>query len=315
VEALTQIVGGLPEDFNAAVLVVLHIAPLGPSVLPSILARHGNLPAVNPTDGEALVPGRIYVAPPDRHLVVTRNRARVVAGPRENGNRPAADPLFRSVARHFGPRAAGVVLSGALDDGTNGLAAIKRAGGFTVVQDPDEAAFPGMPAHAIAEVKPDAILRLAEIPSVLIDFVERMAAMSAEDQVTEEYEEYEHGEVTEPDQPPSALTCPDCGGTLWLVSDAPMRFRCRVGHAFSSESLLVGKQNAVEAALWAAIVALQERADLSKRLLQRIGPGSGRLAHRYLAEIEMIGERITVLKDLFEDLTMPVNVTAGDTDA
>ncbi|HZU78933.1 MAG TPA: chemotaxis protein CheB, partial [Acidimicrobiales bacterium] len=139
VEALITVMNGLPSDLQAAVLIVLHVAPIGPSVLPSILGRHSRLPTSHPADGEPLLAGHAYVAPPDHHLVVEDGRMRLNRGPRENGNRPAADPLFRSVAAVYGRSAAGVVLSGALDDGTSGLAAVKRAGGMTIAQDPEEA--------------------------------------------------------------------------------------------------------------------------------------------------------------------------------
>lgn len=198
VEALTRVIGGLPQDLPAAVLVVLHIARVGPSVLPSIIARHGKLPAIHPSDGDLLVPGCVYVAPPDFHLTVDAERARVAAGPRENGNRPAADPLFRSVAVQFGRKGAGVVLSGSLDDGTAGLASIKRAGGLTVVQDPEEAAFPSMPASAAAFVHPDHVVPLDEIPGIVVRFAERIASGEAS-------ETTEAAAAVSEDPPPQSL--------------------------------------------------------------------------------------------------------------
>jgi two-component system chemotaxis response regulator CheB len=311
VEALTRVVGGLPKDLPAAVLVVLHIAPVGPSVLPSIIARQGKLPAIHPSDGDPLVAGCVYVAPPDFHLTVTRERARVSAGPRENGNRPAADPLFRSVAAEFGPKGAGVVLSGSLDDGTAGLAAVKRAGGLTVVQDPEEAAFPSMPASAAAYVHPDHVVPLDEIAGILVDFAKRIASgePSGRDVGAGRTNMSEDQYV----DPPSAITCPDCGGTLWVTSDAPMRFRCRVGHAFSPEALLIGKQDTLENAIWAAIVALQERAELSRRLIRRLGPdGPERLRSRYVREIAENRRRAELLERLAVQLIGPVDTTAEE---
>ncbi len=172
IEALSRVVAGLPPRFGAAVLVVLHVAPAGTSVLPEILTRAGGLPAHHAEDGERLRAGVIYVAPPDHHLLVGAGTAIVIAGPLESQHRPAADPLFRSVAAGYGANGAGVVLSGALDDGTAGLGAIKRAGGLTIVQDPDEALFPGMPRSAIDHVQPACIASLADIPDVLRKFVE-----------------------------------------------------------------------------------------------------------------------------------------------
>lgn len=310
VEALTRVIGGLPKDLPAALLVVLHIAPIGPSVLPSIIARHGELPAIHPSDGDLLVPGCVYVAPPDFHLTVTAERARVGAGPRENGNRPAADPLFRSVAKEFGPRGAGVVLSGSLDDGTAGLAAIRRAGGLTVVQDPEEAAFPSMPASAASFVHPDYVVPLDEIPGIVIQFAARIA--SGEPSGRQPGRGLANVSEDHYVDPPSAITCPECGGTLWVTSEAPLRFRCRVGHAFSPEALLIGKQDSLESAIWAAIVALQERAELARRLMRRLGPdGPDRLRSRYLREIAENHRRAELLERLAVDLIGPVDTTAA----
>jgi two-component system chemotaxis response regulator CheB len=301
VEALTAVVSGLPRDIPAAVLVVLHITPIGPSVLPSIIGRRSDLPTAHASDGQLLEAGNVYVAPPDHHLVVEDGRARVILGPRQNGLRPAADPLFRSVAATYGPRAAGVVLSGALDDGTAGLVAINAAGGLTVVQDPDEAAFPGMPLSAVTYANPDEVVPLQAIPEILSRFAKEVADMATDDDQPADPLAGRHaGEQL------SEFTCPECGGTLWLTGDLPLQFRCRVGHAFSSESLTAGKQDALEAALWAAIVALEERADLSRRLLRRYGYArSERQSKRYEAEIEESERGASTLRRLAAELIRP----------
>src|SRR5215467_4826917 len=152
VEALQHLVSGLSSDLPAAVLVVLHLAPQGTSVLPDILKRAGQLPAVHPKDGEAIRMGRIYVAPPDNHLLVDDGRVRIVHGPKENRHRPAVDPLFRSAARWYGPRVIGIVLTGSLDDGTAGLLSIKKCGGIAIVQDPKDAICGEMPRNALQTV-------------------------------------------------------------------------------------------------------------------------------------------------------------------
>ncbi len=144
----------LPEDFPAAVLVVLHIPPSGPTVLPEILSRAGPVPARHPADDEPLSGGVILVAPPDRHLAVSEGRARVLAGPRDHGHRPSADVLLRSAADAFGAACCGVVLSGIMNDGAAGLAGVLRAGGLAPVQDPAGALFPGMPRAAIEQAIP-----------------------------------------------------------------------------------------------------------------------------------------------------------------
>jgi two-component system chemotaxis response regulator CheB len=303
VEALSIVVAGLPADLPAAVFVVLHVAPIGPSVLPAIIGRYAHLKAHHATDGEAVVAGEVYVAPPDYHLLVEDGLVRVLQGPRENGNRPAADPLFRSVAASYGKRAAGVVLSGSLDDGTAGLASIKDAGGLTVVQDPEEAAFPGMPMNAIANVEPDCIASLYDIPGILARFAEEVSATGRE-------HPNEIAAVTHDDElvdPPSEFTCPDCGGTLWFVGEQPLQLRCRVGHSFSTESFDVGKKDAIENALWAGIVALEERADLSRRLLRRLPPTSGGLsAKRHRKAIEQSERGADTLRQLAAELIGPL---------
>lgn len=167
VEALKTLVSGFPPDLAASIFVVLHVSPSYPSVLPDILTRFGPLPAVHARNGDAILPGRIYVAPPDHHLTMEPGFIRTVRGPRENGHRPAVDPLFRAAARTYGPRAVGVVLTGALDCGTAGLMSIKAHGGVAIVQDPNEALSPEMPQNAIKHVRVDHVLPLAKISSLL----------------------------------------------------------------------------------------------------------------------------------------------------
>src|SRR5262249_8890539 len=178
VEALIQIMHGLPVDLPAAICVVLHVSP-ATSTLPQILSRYGPLPAAHAEDGEALQPGRVYVAPPDRHLLVKRGQLLVTRGPRENRVRPAIDPLFRSAAVAYGARGGGVVWSGALDAGTGGLLGIKRCGGVAVVQDPRDALIPGMPRSALRFVAVDHCLPLVEIPALLRRLAQELTADGA----------------------------------------------------------------------------------------------------------------------------------------
>ena len=147
VEAISRIVADLPKDLRASIFVVLHISR-GRSMLPEILTRAGRLPAAHPTDGEPLQYGRIYVAPPDHHLIVQSGAVRTVHTASENGVRPAVDPLFRSAAQTYGPRVIGVILTGGLDDGTAGLWTVKQLGGLAVVQDPEDALVQSMPRNA-----------------------------------------------------------------------------------------------------------------------------------------------------------------------
>jgi two-component system chemotaxis response regulator CheB len=167
IEALRRLAAALPNDFGAPICVVMHTAPESPGTLHEILGRAGPLTAVNPLDGEQLRPGRIYVAPPDRHMVLEPGRVRITRGPRENRFRPAIDPLFRSAAQVFGPAAIGVILTGNLDDGTAGLQAIKRLGGTTIVQDPSDAAYPSMPQTALRHTAVDHVVTLDDVAPLL----------------------------------------------------------------------------------------------------------------------------------------------------
>ncbi len=176
VRALCEVVRALPAGLDAAVFAVLHLSPYGRSAMPAILSRCGPLTAVHPTDGEAIRPGCIYVAPPDLHMLVEPGVVRLSRAASENGFRPSVDVLFRSAARSYGARVVAVVLTGNLDDGTAGLAAVKRHGGVAVVQDPAGADYPGMPASAVRNVDIDYVLPLGEIPGVLVDLCGRLAA-------------------------------------------------------------------------------------------------------------------------------------------
>jgi two-component system chemotaxis response regulator CheB len=168
IESLISIVRGLPPDLPASVFVVLHIPAQSKSSLPRILTQSGPLKAVHPEDNDAIEPGRIFVAPPDCHLMIDDDHVRLVRGPKENHHRPAIDPLFRTAARFYGPRVVGVVLSGALDDGSAGLVAVKARGGIAIVQDPAEALFPDMPRNAMEAAGADYCVAKTQIAPLLV---------------------------------------------------------------------------------------------------------------------------------------------------
>lgn len=277
VESLVRLVRTLPRDLGAALFVVLHVPPSG-SVLPGILTRAGALTATHAQDGEPIEPGRIYVAPPDHHLILKRDGVRVERGPRENGHRPAVDPLFRSAARTFGTRVAGIVLSGSRDDGTAGLSAIKVRGGTTIVQDPTDAIYPAMPLSAIEYVDPDHVLPVEAIGELLVTLTRESPMQPREEEMDDEAQLEEFptaAQAAEEDaQPgePSPYSCPECGGVLWEEpTHAELaRFRCRVGHAFSEESLLAEHSQSLETALSTAHRALEEHAALCRRTAGRL---------------------------------------------
>jgi two-component system chemotaxis response regulator CheB len=263
------------------VFVVVHTTSHAPEMLPQILRFAGRLPADPVTDGEAIERGRIYVAPPDRHLLVDRERVLVRRGPRENRARPAIDPLFRAAAAHFGSRVVGVVLTGHLNDGTAGLRAIKRCGGTAVVQDPADAVAPEMPRSALAQVAVDHCVPLSEMAALLIRLVgepagptpevppdvRREAAIAAEE-VQPIVDDREQGA-------PSIFTCPDCHGTLWEILDGDLvRYRCHVGHAYTRSVLASAQWDAVEQALWSALRGHEERAELLRRMKEDVEGGN-----------------------------------------
>ena len=259
VQTLKRVVGGLPAGLPAAVCIVLHIAPDSPSVLPQILARSGPLPCRPAAEGEPLQRGQILVAPPDHHLMVEDEHVHLTLGPRENGHRPAVDVLFRSAAQAMRGRVIGVILSGTRGDGAAGLAAIKSSGGATIVQDPTEALYAGMPEAALAHVAVDAV-----VPADLV--ADTIAAMvRGEDPPP-------GARQSQPDLGPSrgapeATVCPECGGVLSEKSEAGIAgWECRVGHRYSLESLADAQADSVEAALWAAIRALEDRGRLLERM-------------------------------------------------
>ena len=277
VEALIELIPKLPRVFAAPICIVVHIPAESPSLLASILARRSKLDVEEAVDGAELVKGKVYVAPPDRHMIIDSGRTLVLThGPRENRHRPAVDPLFRSAALAYGGGAVGVILSGSLDDGTAGLLAIKRVGGMAVVQSPQDAMYSGMPQSAIENVEDiDYVVPLAEIPSALNQCLKtpRLAPVSASRlelmNMEKKISEMDEGAMETDDRPgqPSAFSCPDCGGVLWEIEDGEyVRFRCRVGHAFSPETMLGAQSEVLEEALWTALKTLEESAHLSKRL-------------------------------------------------
>lgn len=258
VDALRELVGGFPADLPATVFVVLHTSPYHESYLPEILSKAGPLLARHPEDPEEIKQGRIYVAPPDHHLVILDGHTGGVLGPKECRHRPAADTLFRTAAEVYGPRVVGVVLTGALDDGTAGLQAIKEKGGLAIVQDPKEAFAPGMPSNAMKHVAVDYCLPLAQIAPLLVQL-----ARDPAEEPPATTEAAMKKVKSETDQVMSGFTCPECGASLWgtFRSGLP-EFRCRVGHTFLPESLLASQSEMIEKALWKALNVIEERVAL-----------------------------------------------------
>lgn len=279
VDALTRLVRGLPPGLLASLFVVCHFPPGVRSVLPEILSRAGRLLASHAMDGELFHPGHIYIAPPDCHLLLSAdNRMQLTRGPRENYHRPAIDPLFRSAARVYGRRVIGVILSGAMHDGTAGLLAVRAAGGMGVVQDPADAWVAGMPESAAQIAGADHVASADELAGLLVELIQRPILLERgsdmvdpldkmADRVNTDMAEQVHnqrrGQV-------SVFGCPECGGPLWQVDETQIvRFRCHVGHIYQAENLLTEQANGLEAALWTAVRTFKERFLLSRQLAER----------------------------------------------
>jgi two-component system chemotaxis response regulator CheB len=308
IEALRGLIAALPADFPAPLAIVMHTSPQSPGVLHEILARSGPLPAVSPQQAERLTPGVIYVAPPDHHLIVEPLHVRPTKGPRENRFRPAIDPLFRSAAQVYGPRAIGVILTGNLDDGSAGLWAIKQLGGTAIVQDPNEALFPSMPASAIAHVSVDHVVPLAAIPALLVRLTAATAPephsapvparLEVEVKIANEEDPLTAGVEHVGD--PSIIACPECHGVLLQLKEAGrIRFRCHTGHAYSAESLLAEIDESIEAALWSALRLMHEGGFLMREIATHLDAkhspaGSGDLR----ARADELQRKSAVVRDL-----------------
>jgi two-component system chemotaxis response regulator CheB len=307
VEALLRLVRGLPATFPASVFITLHVPADATSVLPQILSRAGPLPAVHPLEGEEFVKGRLYIAPPDHHLFLTKHRIRLSRGPRENGNRPAVDPMFRSAAVMFRNRVIGVVLTGSLDDGTAGARAVHRHGGVVVVQDPAEALFPSMPQSVVDHAAVDCIVSLKDLASTLVRLTSEEVADVPEDTMSDDVAENKLSDgnvrmienVDDHPGEPSTFGCPDCGGVLWELKDGEFtRFRCRVGHGWTGEALLAQQATNLDDALWIALRTLEERADLSRQMSKRYETrGVESMATRFRRQAEDCEARARVVRD------------------
>ena len=313
VEAISKIISGLPEHFPAAIVVVLHIGEQVRSHLPDILNRAGKLPAAHAVAHEPIRRGRIYVAPPGLQTYLQRGCFSVRRGPLENLHRPSIDTLFRTAAHHYGRRVVGVVLSGALDDGSAGLLAVKQGGGVTIVQDPLDARVPQMPANAMARAEADYVLPAGAIAELLMSLVTSFEGggdnLLPGEVPLETVEEGSMSTACRSDElgPPSFFTCPDCSGTLFEIEQGQLlRYRCRVGHAYSQDSLVAAQNDAVERALWVALRSLEER----EALMRRLADNSRRHGHHAVAT--MFDEKAAIVNGrALEPLSAePSDVTA-----
>jgi len=274
VEALRTLVAALPADLPAALFIVLHVGS-HKSILPWLLDQSEGLPVTHANDGEMFEPGHIYVAPPDHHMVIEPGRISLTKGPRENWARPAIDPLFRSAASVCGANTIGVILTGALNDGTAGLYEVAEAGGVTIVQDPAEALNPSMPRSALAHVAVDHCLPLAGIAELLTGLIRSRAADAAQAPFDVPQERAQEGEMAAEftKHVPVAVTCPDCGGALRRRELGSLtQFACHIGHIYTAEVMLAAQFLTLERQIEAAMRSLGERAELCRQMAEKARP-------------------------------------------
>jgi two-component system chemotaxis response regulator CheB len=310
VYVLEELVAALPADFRAPIFIVQHVAPDVPSLLPDILNYAGKLPASHPFDGERIQPGHIYVAPPDHHMLVEQEHIIVKKGPKENRFRPSIDALFRPAAYTYGAHVIGVVLTGLLNDGTSGMWSLKRLGGTSVIQEPEDALYPSMPERVQENVDVDYVVPAARMADLLVELTrqtsnvqpdltaEEQNRMAREIKIAEQENAFsmnimDYGQL-------SPLTCPECHGSLVSIEESSLlRFRCYTGHGFTAGALLADVNRNVKTSLWNAVRGLEEVQYLlgkKAQMLQRDGDLA--TAMGYLASIQQVQERAKKIRHL-----------------
>jgi two-component system chemotaxis response regulator CheB len=311
VEVLRLLFAGLPADASASFFVVQHLSPHFPSELDHMLQSATSMHVTFASDRQRIMPDTVYIAPPDRHLVVEGDHVRITRGPRECRARPAVDVLFRSAALAFGPRVIGVVLTGALDDGTAGLWQIKDRKGLAFVQDPEEAAFRSMPESAIEHVEVDCIGKVAALAAEISREIAQVVALACPGPPRLE-EQVEHMIALEGNGleagvmdlgKVSKYTCPECHGVLVQIEEGPLvRFRCHTGHAYSFKTLLAEVDHAADRGLWDAIRAIEERILILQQLADQADrAGNPAQASRLRLQADRAERKCEPLRELVLD--------------
>jgi two-component system, chemotaxis family, protein-glutamate methylesterase/glutaminase len=310
VQALTRLIGNLSPTINAAIFIVLHVPADKPSSLPKILQRVSDFPCSHAVEGETIQHGKIYIAPPDFHLLVKMGHVHVVRGPQENRFRPAIDALFRSAALAYGPAVLGVLLTGALDDGTVGAQDIKSRGGLTIVQDPEEAEFPFMPRNASKYVEVDHCVKLSEMAALLLRLSNEPARerdypiskeILFESNIAEQnMNTQEFLDNVEEIGRRTTYTCPECQGSIWQIGNSePLRFRCHVGHSFTAEPFLGEQTQHIENLMWSTVRALEEKVTLLRQISDRMNRRGDHLEATQFGEYaEKVDSEVYMVREL-----------------
>ncbi|RDV14474.1 chemotaxis protein CheB [Pontibacter diazotrophicus] len=281
-QALTLLLSKLPAELPAALFIVQHLSKdSSATFLVKRLSQYTKLTCKVAEHKQLFEAGTVYLAPPDMHLLLTGKEMLVTRGPRENQFRPSIDPLFRSAAAYHGASVTGVVLTGFMSDGVVGMESIKRSGGATVVQAPDDAEFPALPNNVIRQIKTDYVVPISDMGEILVKLANRLD----QDSVTVPTDVWQEAQIAERVMNNSVMTsieelekagsrspysCPECGGGLWELSqqNTIKRFRCHSGHAYTKDSLLDGISNALEETLWVALRTLEERRNILMQMSQ-----------------------------------------------
>lgn len=311
ISTLEELISKLSKDIPASIVIAQHLHPRSPSVLDHIIQRSTTLPVKFATDGEAMHPGHVYIAPPDFHVLVEPGYLRVVRGPRENRARPAVDPLFRSAAWSYGPRVVGVVLSGTLDDGASGLWAIRSCGGITIVQDPSEALHSEMPTSALMALNVDHVAPIETIALLLEDLARtpidgaspsNRPATLGQELAAATREKDTNVEDMNRIGKPAGFACPACQGGLWELTEGELvTYRCHIGHAYGPESLQAAQGEETERALETALRALEDQGAAARRLSTRFEQRVPALALRYETQAAGLEEQSGVIRKLLRN--------------
>jgi two-component system chemotaxis response regulator CheB len=318
INALQDLVAGLPKDFPGSVFIVLHIPPYSETQLPAVLTKAGPLKAVLARDGASIERGTIYVAPNDHHLLLERDKIVVVKGPKENRFRPSIDALFRSAAYVYGPAVVGVVLSGTLQDGASGIYTIKRQGGIAIVQDPQDAIHSSLPENVLEFVEADYISKAADIGPLLRVLAENgqqskkselspgeIKRLESEVVIAKNENAFEMGIINMGELTP--FTCPECHGTLVRLAEGNiLRFRCHTGHAYTASALLEDISESVEEMLWQCVRVMEEKAMLEKNIAGHLQEINHDDASMFKMKADESAERANMIHD-FIFRTTPIS--------
>jgi two-component system, chemotaxis family, protein-glutamate methylesterase/glutaminase len=292
--ALHKLIAEFPRDLPAAIFVVIHLRGREKSQLARVLSRSSEIPVVEACDGQRIEVGKVFVAPPDRHMLLAEGHIHLSRGPKEGLHRPSINATFRSAAHSYKSRVIGVLLSGMLDDGASGLWEIAHYQGASIIQDPAEAQFPSMPRSALEDVPINYKLRSDQIGPRLVKLVT----------LPEDFPMSDEGIVNEvPREVFSGFTCPECRGPLFRHREQPPEFRCRVGHIFPLQTLIEESSSTQERKMYEAIVSLEEGADMATFAASQANDSE---REKFLAEANQLRKHAQAIQQLIEDRQSPL---------